>query len=215
MGRILPILFNTDMVLAILDGRKTVTRRIVKFRPGQNPNWSGYVRDGLVLYNGRNEPCNRKAPYKRGDTLYVRETWSEWTGGYLYKAWPEPYPQPGESKIMTWHPSIHMPREAARIWLKVTDVRIERLQKIRDFRAEGIRVSEGCNECFAVCGECNPDESPIGCDNEIEIFADLWDSTVGKPDLALCGWEANPWIWVIDFQRCEKPKKLNEYIDGI
>ena len=76
MHRILPILFNTDMVQAVLDGRKTATRRAVKFLPGQNPSWTGYVKDGLMLYNGRNEPCCRKPPCQLGDILYVREKWA-------------------------------------------------------------------------------------------------------------------------------------------
>ena len=69
-----PILFNTEMVRAILDGRKSCTRRLVKFLPGENPQWTGYIRDELMLYNGKNEPCIRKAPYQPGDILYVRET---------------------------------------------------------------------------------------------------------------------------------------------
>ena len=83
-----PILFNTDMVRAILDERKTVTRRLVKFLPGENPNWTGYIKDGLMLYNGNNEPCCRKSPYQVGDVMYVRETWSEGygEGTYIYKA---------------------------------------------------------------------------------------------------------------------------------
>lgn len=75
-----PILFNkqisTEMVRAILDGRKTCTRRLVKFLPGENSKWTGYIKDGLMLYNGRNEPCIRNAPYQPGDILYVRETFA-------------------------------------------------------------------------------------------------------------------------------------------
>ena len=70
-----PILFNTEMVRAIMDGRKSCTRRLVKFLSGENPRWTGYIKDGLMLYNGKNEPCIRKAPYQPGDLLYVRETW--------------------------------------------------------------------------------------------------------------------------------------------
>lgn len=138
-----PILFNTDMVRAILDERKTVTRRLVKFLPGENPNWTGYIKDGLMLYNGNNEPCCRKSPYQVGDVMYVRETWSEGygEGTYIYKADDKlaELPEFKESSKLIYHPSIHMPKEAARLWLKVTDVRMERLQEIT---ADGIR-SEG------------------------------------------------------------------------
>lgn len=73
------ILFNTEMVRATLDGRKSCARRLVKFFSGENPWWTGYIKDGLMLYNGKNEPCIRKAPYQPGDTLYVRETWDRRT----------------------------------------------------------------------------------------------------------------------------------------
>lgn len=206
-----PILFNTEMVRAILDGRKTCTRRLVRFLPGENPQWTGYIRDGLMLYNGRNEPCIIKAPYQPGDTLYVRETWcglpvneaGHMRGHtiYYYKADGELRPKGWRG---TWHPSIHMPKEAARIWLKVTDVRVERLQSI----TEGGAVKEGIY--VANCKDCN---APFGCDvcpdegyNEIDEFVELWNSTIKKSDLDRYGWYASPWVWVIEFERCEKPE---------
>ena len=211
MSRVLPILFNTEMVRAILDGRKTCTRRLVRFLPGENPQWTGYIRDGLMLYNGRNEPCIIKAPYQPGDTLYVRETWcglpvneaGHMRGHtiYYYKADGELRPKGWRR---TWHPSIHMPKEAARIWLKVTDVRVERLQSI----TEGGAVKEGIY--VANCKDCN---APFGCDvcpdegyNEIDEFVELWNSTIKKSDLDRYGWYASPWVWVIEFERCEKPE---------
>lgn len=202
MSRELPILFGTEMVRTILDGRKTVTRRLVKFLSRKNPNWTGYVKDGLMLYNGRNEPCIKKAPYQPGDILYVRESYSELSFGYVYKADGENIDHLGN--VIKWHPSIHMPKEAARIWLKVTDVRVERLQEITENEAvkEGIYVSN--------CKDCN---APFGCDtcpdegyDEIDEFAELWNSTIKKSDLDRYGWNANPWVWVIEFERCEKPE---------
>ena len=120
-----PILFNTEMVRAILDGRKSCTRRLVKFFSGENPRWTGYIKDGLMLYNGKNEPCIRKAPYQPGDTLYVRETWKNAPNGYYYY---EDWQRGDIADLTKWKPSIHMPKEAARIWLKVTSARVERLQ---------------------------------------------------------------------------------------
>lgn len=195
-----PILFNTEMVRAILDGRKTCTRRLVRFLPGENPQWTGYIRDGLMLYNGRNEPCITKAPYQPGDILYVRETWHKYTKRmgkgegchlaefYGYKA----SVANSEDANEPWKPSIHMPKEAARIWLKVTDVRVERLQDItsEQIGREGVEV-----------------EYPHVLNGEEKRYAflTLWNSTIKKSDLDRYGWDANPWVWVISFERCEKP----------
>lgn len=192
-----PILFNTEMVKAILDGRKTCTRRLVKFLPGKNPQWTGYIKDGLMLYNGKNEPCIRKAPYQPGDILYVRETWHKYTKRvgngescklaefYGYKA----SIANSEDANEPWKPSIHMPKEAARIWLKVTDVRVERLQDIMEDEPgpNNQVVKEGFN---------------YGCD-----FIATWNSTIKKSDFDTYGWDSNPYVWVIEFERCEKPGK--------
>ena len=189
-----PILFNTAMVRAILDGRKTMTRRAVK-----NPAM----------------PICRK-----GDILYIRETWckSPFTNHYIYRADGDEgiFTQSYDSEIMNdtawkWHPSIHMPKEAARIWLKVTHVRLERLQDVTvpDMIKEGIRV--GCESCLEVNGKCNPQiavDEFCGFDGEkLDLFTELWDSTIKKKDCDRYGWEANPWVWVIEFERCEKPEE--------
>ena len=192
-----PILFNTEMVRAILDGRKSCTRRLVKFLPGENPQWTGYIKDGLMLYNGKNKACVRKAPYQPGDILYVRETWSEGyeEGTYIYRADDKlaDLPTFKESSKLIYHPSIHMPKEAARIWLKVTDVRVERLQ---DITSEQI-----CREGVEV-------EYPhvLSGEEKRYAFSALWNSTIKKADLDRYGWNANPWVWVIEFERCKKPK---------
>ena len=193
--RVKPILFNTEMVRAILDGRKTQTRRIVKPQPTNprhnNVGWIGWD-DG--------HGYRIKPPCEIGDVLWVRETWQyaytydyydkaiEETGRYVYFAddtMPFNYwidTDSGEHKDqMPWRPSIHMPREAARIFLRVTDVRVERLQDIDD---DGV-VAEGLE---------------IGAQ-----FDELWNRTVKKSDRAKLGWENNPWVWVIEFERCEKP----------
>lgn len=216
-----PILFNTEMVRAILHGRKTCTRRLVKFLPGENPQWTGYIKDGLMLYNGRNEPCIRNAPYQPGDILYVRETfaWGPcWDCGldtipdgcknsviydskkrehgcYIYRASCEDNEFPC---VDTWHPSIHMPKEAARIWLKVTDVRVERLREITEdgAKAEGANFKNGKNVGF---------EEKMNR-TAIERFTEIWNGTIKKSDLDRYGWNANPYVWVISFERCEKPE---------
>lgn len=211
-----PILFNTEMVRAILDGRKTCTRRLVKFLSGKNPKWTGYIKDGSMLYNGKNEPCIRTQPYQPGDILYIRETWERFEcrncdgdergncpkepkksvldktcGCYMYRATDE---ISGDAK---WHPSIHMPKEAARIWLEVTNVRVERLRDITGLsvQKEGIEVEP--NECagkFDFVSEL------------FLLFQRLWDSTIKKSDLDRYGWQANPWVWVVEFERCKRPE---------
>ena len=213
-----PILFNAEMVKAILDGRKTCTRRLVNFLPGKNPQWTGYIKDGLILYNGKNEPCIRKAPYQLGDVLYVRETWG-WCpcwdcgmdavpgeckhekdklynnskkgyGCYLYRASCEDNEYPAAD---TWHPSINMPKKAARIWLQVTEVRVERLQDITEAGA----AKEGCIDDIEYAKGKSARSHFIG----------LWNSTIKKSDVDIYGWSANPWVWVIEFGRCGKPGK--------
>ena len=205
-----PILFNTEMVRAILDGRKSCTRRLVKFFSGENPRWTGYIKDGLMLYNGRNEPCIRKAPYQPGDILYVRETWSPVfvrPRRYLYKV----ECKEAENLPIKWHPSIHMPKEAARIWLKVTGVRVERLQEMKpvDVIKEG--AYPDCWDCLNTYGESGSqccygtEEQCSQCDEVMMEWGKLWTSTIKKSDLDCYGWDANPWVWVIEFERCEKP----------
>lgn len=214
-----PILFNkqisTEMVRAILDGRKTCTRRLVKFLPGENSQWTGYIKDGLMLYNGRNEPCIRKVPYQLGDILYVRETWcglpvneaGHMRGHtiYYYKADGELRPKGWRG---TWHPSIHMPKEASRIWLKVTDVRVERLQSITVEGAirEGAE-GEKCHHTNAGAFGCTDCMNTGWIEPPQVEFMQIWNSTIKKSDIDRYGWDANPYVWVIEFERCEKPKK--------
>lgn len=185
-----PILFNTDMALAILNDLKTETRRIAKTKKGFTYRSVGESRNeenplGLMY------PCGILRPrYSVGDILYIRETWAEWTGGYLYRAWPGPFHQPGQMHGMRWYPSIHMPKEAARIFLRVTDVRVERLQ---DITIDGIR-SEGLTSMSVHTG-----------DEEIAYkeWQILWDSTINKKEMDMYGWEANPWVWVYEFEKVE------------
>lgn len=208
--RIRPILFNGDMVRAILDGRKTCTRRVVKTRSKdacgfyvtKNANGSfasvyEYDEDERMLEH----PL--MPPYQPGDILYVRETWGEGyeDGTYIYRADDKlaDHPMFKESTKMLYHPSIHMPKEAARIWLKVTDVRAERLQ---DITAEQV-VKEGTTGLTMDLIQ-NSDELKKHYDIP---FAVLWDSTIKKADLHLYAWAANPWVWVIEFERCEKPEE--------
>lgn len=215
-----PILFNkqisTEMVRAILDGRKTCTRRLVKFLPGENSQWTGYIKDGLMLYNGRNEPCIRKVPYQLGDILYVRETWcglpvneaGHMRGHtiYYYKADGELRPKGWRG---TWHPSIHMPKEASRIWLKVTDVRVERLQSITVEGAirEGAE-GEKCHHTNAGAFGCTDCMNTGWIEPPQVEFMQIWNSTIKKSDIDRYGWDANPYVFVIEFVKIDKPEEI-------
>lgn len=225
-----PILFNTEMVRANLDGRKSCTRRIVKPQPqgrlcytfagGDCGTWGYPSKTAYENWGDEyklpeditDEELKRRwnPPYHTDDILYVRETWEHFEccccegdehgncyrepqqsvlnkscGCYMYRATDEIY---GDAR---WHPSIHMPKEAARIWLKVTDVRVERLQDMwaSDVSKEGIRFNK-----------------PTAADEMLKAFAKLWDSTIKKTVLDRYGWDANPWVWFIEFERCEKPE---------
>ena len=191
-----PILFNTDMVRAILDGRKSCTRRICKDANEYTvPDMEFYNADKrtYAVHNFADKEqmeqlstAERTCPICTGDILYVRETWKEAPKGYYYY---EDWQKDDIADVTKWKPSIHMPKEAARIWLKVTDVRVERLQEITEVQAQ----AEGCNSGL-LTGACTARGQ----------FEDLWNSTVKKSDLDRYGWDASPWVWVIEFERCEK-----------
>ena len=199
--RILPILFNTDMVRALLEDRKSVTRRPVKvrFRAGE-AGWNIITNAHtgefcyLEVYDEWEEEVRRLgAPYEPGDILYVRETWSmisEWTNvdpnvgmfdGYIYKAdWTD-------DEHPRWRPSIHMPKEAARIFLRVKSVRVERLQDITEEQAreEGFFIGWKVRRRATVALTAR------------QAFMRFWPPAV---------WGANPWVWVIEFERTDKPE---------
>lgn len=203
-----PILFNTEMVQAILEGRKTVTRRLIKpqpeGRPQKMPKNSCYPGGYGVPNSSRIIYC----PFEPGDILYVREAWafipcidcglydhgacrdapttyedkeaiSE--GCFIYK---EDYP---ERERICWHPSIHMPKQAARIFLRVTGVRPERLREmvLGDVLMEGITETETYEGTW-------------------DRWHETWDSTLKPSDRPIYGWEADPWVWVVGFERVSK-----------
>ena len=239
-----PILFNTEMVQAILEGRKSVTRRITKPQPTHH-----YYEDcssvDWIDTGGNNWACKNcggeiapftgksriRAPYQEGDILYVRETWQEVfeteygrdrpfnirelitnfdeidkiKAGlstqcsrpsdparekyYVFKASDIRYAD--SEDCLRWKPSIHMPKELARIFLKVTDVRIERLQ---DITIKGIE-KEGYPH------EIDFSYTPIATQGIMfEWWVNTWNSTIKKQDLDIYGWKANPWVWVIEFE---------------
>lgn len=210
-----PILFNTEMVRAILDGRKSCTRRIVKPKqfvgllPDKYKNGipEEFLKEKKLMFKPYCDMTDAelisaayKAPYQPGDILYVRETWKKAPNGYYYY---EDWQKDDIADVTKWKPSIHMPKEATRIWLKVTDVRVERLQDMdwQDALYEGIDM---CLERDMKTGEyIFPDENPL------DDFIDLWDSTIKKSDIDRYGWDANPYVWVIEFELCEKPKGEN------
>ena len=201
MSRVLPILFNTEMVRAILDGRKTCTRRICKdANECTVPDMEFYNADKrtYAVHNFADKAhteqlstAERTCPICPEDILYVRETWKKAPNGYYYY---EDWQRNDIADVTKWKPSIRMPKEAARIWLKVTDVRVERLQ---DITIEGIR-KEGLEPRFNV-----KDKFSDGIARG--RFLELWNNTIKKSDLDHYGWDANPYVWAIEFERCEKP----------
>lgn len=202
-----PILFSTPMIKAILDGRKKCTRRVVKPQPPQFVDYFEKRGDGFKAYMVPGEPCDYplvKPKYQPGDILWVRETWATVSSGIIeYKAtYIEPYTGSTEidhiGKKITWRPSIHMPREAARIFLRVTNVRVERLQEItaEDVIREGIKYSDsGPYHWHVLDTKLN---AWINFHFHDEAFKHLWDSLNAKRGY---GWDTNPWVWVYEFER--------------
>ena len=184
-----PILFSGPMVRAILDGRKTMTRRVVKKQPPDGWDRACWFRAPVMGWTYRPEPADEwhtvKCPYgQTSDRLWVRETWCDgYTGTadpYLYRATYK-----GGANY-TWKPSIHMPRKASRITLEVVGVRVERLQEI----SEDDAFAEGVSD------KVNPNEEDYTLSAE-EVFEKLWDSINGKKH----PWDSNPWVWVVEFKR--------------
>ncbi|HHK1992219.1 TPA: hypothetical protein ACQQZN_000322 [Pseudomonas aeruginosa] len=214
-----PILFNDQMVRAILDGRKTVTRRVMKPQPTPSKSgghhWPCNIHQSMLhvereLQNGEGCWCGlaeAACPFgQSGDRLWVRETWqgplisdeeqaanqSWWKDmtkfqdqahcAYRASGDNNEYVDPDGYFHCKWKPSIHMPRWASRILLEITAVRVERLQDITP------------NQCIAE-GAWREKDKELGRGQEaIAAFADLWRSTGGD-------WDANPWVWVIEFKR--------------
>lgn len=239
-----PILFNTEMVKAILDGKKKVTRRVIKPQPksllcyafmGANcgkwiypsENTHKYWGDKYKLSESLSEAdmCIKwTPPFHTDDILYVRETWCKYDNDhvvdgqkYAYRADATLVSEEARKKLgYKWKPSIHMPKEATRIFLRVTDVRVERLQDMTEDDAfrEGWRgpwcehkVFENYPDspipCMAAASSECPKDPP--CDHSVpELFGtDIWNETIKKSDLDRYGWQANPWVWVISFERIE------------
>ena len=188
-----PIIFSTPMVQAILDGRKTQTRRVVKINgcPITSPKESlELTKEGLIYHSF----CSMSGYYKPlcqpGDILWVRETWSkDENGEYVYRTnYGTTEDDSFPPSMFKWKPSIHMPREAARIFLRVKTVRVERLQDITEEDA----IAEGMSKTLV--------------DGVVFISAKgnfhvLWDSLNIKRGY---GWDTNPWVWVIEFERINK-----------
>jgi hypothetical protein len=192
-----PILFSTPMVQAILDDRKTQTRRVIKDKDIIN-RFDIDVDGKPIAYidqeTGDSYPPTAIAKYQVGDILWVRETWSkDENGEYVYRTnYGTTEDDSFPPSMFKWKPSIHMPREAARIFLRVTNVRVERLQEItpKDAWEEGCRI-----------GNFFPWEKHIP---ELQqqcrdiLFKSLWDGLNAKRGY---GWDTNPWVWVIEFER--------------
>lgn len=200
-----PILFSTPMVKALLDGRKTQTRRILKDQPVK-----AKAHDGFSFLNvpkiGPIWDAKNKCPYGQpGDLLWVRETWYNDAGFgspiYYYRAdgeFDELFVRHklGQVGPFKWKPSIYMPKAAARIWLRITDVRVERLQDISedDAEAEGILIDDEGLMCFDYINKTMRHIVPE------ESYKSLWESINGPES-----WDANPWVWVVSSEKTEKP----------
>ncbi|MFO0359263.1 MAG: hypothetical protein ACK50N_02085 [Flavobacteriales bacterium] len=204
-----PILFSTETVQAILEGRKTQTRRVIKPQPADS-----FLNNGHVIAFVTEKTLNHTVycPYGEvGDVLWVRETWclttpfgpEEYYFGYKTSSQAEikasekyDYYSPDE-----WKPSIHMPKEACRIFLQITNIRVERLKDISaaDAFREGINYSYDEEEGYKYWHYIKKKFGP----SPIHSFQTLWESINGEES-----WEANPWVWVIEFERTVKPENF-------
>ena len=205
-----PILFSGDMVRAILEGRKTQTRRVIKPQPSMDGmelftilsttgpkkdegkhHWAMMDEKRISFKHDDKELFSSPYGYK-GDRLWVRETWAEKSGKLAPYCSNIQYRADGDDLVwaLKWKPSIHMPRWASRITLEVLDVRVERVQEISDIEA----MAEGIHT--GVCHKMGMQNA--GSRNE---FSALWDRINFKRGF---GWGKNPWVWVVEFRRIEQ-----------
>ena len=206
-----PILFSAPMVRALLEGRKTQTRRVVKHPRWANKDEPIEVReiDGVqkpfaVVNDGELDLRTIECPYgKPGDRLWVRENFAYSKHNTLFAA-DVPISEKPQENVPEWdwdatcqnrwRPSIHMPRKLCRIALEITGVRVERVQEISpaDCFAEGMT----CSVCDKRAERWEPNEDHPGCEDVKQKYADLWKEINGKES-----WDANPWVWVVEFKR--------------
>lgn len=188
-----PILFNDAMVRAIIDGRKTQTRRPVVRQPHEWPGLQGLWRGGRRLPQA--DGPDPLAPFGiPGHRLWVRECWAPNEGHEpFYRATDG---EVGWTPLAGWRPSIHMPRWASRLTLEVTGVRVERVQDITQAGAvaDGFGVSEEFEEYVR---NVSPGV-PHRVQSARERFGDVWDGIYAAKGL---GWDDNPWVWVVEFKR--------------
>lgn len=177
-----PILMSTDMVRATLEGRKTQTRRIIKNIPPGIDKVKPHGDQFICQHPKKSHQFILTGKYQPGDILYVRETFTEpEPGRYSYKADHQGV-MADTGFLSTWKPSIHMPRQAARLFLKIEEVRVERLQDISEYDAEQEGVEPGYIQ-----------------EHTIYNFSTLWDSI--NKDRA--DWLSNPWVWAITFKKLD------------
>lgn len=197
-----PILFSTLMVQAILEGRKTQTRRVVKSQPivGLEKVTEDVFFD---QHTSGIKPKVFKCPYGQvGDVLWVRETWQTSFNENKGKWYPIYRADGGvwfdDDGPLKWKPSIHMQKKYARIWLRIKNVRVERLQDIseEDAIAEGVDNWTWKNMATPQnwMDYTDPTSPPL-C-SAYDSFCSLWDSINGEES-----WNSNPWVWVIEFER--------------
>ena len=207
-----PILFSTEMVQAILEGRKTQTRRIVKPQPTLgNGTWDVRNLDEFFDENGKyccipkiNTVEVKSVKIKPGDILWVRETWQT-TYNESTNNWDSIYKADGGFWIdddgpMKWKPSIFMPRKYARIFLEVTNVRVERLRDISESDAYKEGFGPVITEEYPAPGKFVNHLNKHHMFTAIDSFASMWVKLNGTG-----AWKANPWVWVYEFKVVEKP----------
>lgn len=211
---------KTWEVRAILDNRKTVTRRVVKLKYSNAHLEMRTDKYGTRLIELQNKEIGvtvvknldgttthkllaaieKTPPYSQGDILYVKETFFKYAGEYVYRASAA---QPELWNGM-WRPSIHMPREAARIFLRVTGVKVERLQEITEAQAMAEGVIDPKNRPYIQYEKVGQ----LDWHAKHKAFPQIWDGTIKPSDLAFYGWDANPWVWVIEFENISREEVM-------
>lgn len=188
------IQFKSDDVTAVIDNVKCEFRIPLKYQSVLGADFS--EAKGMIAFPCNDDEALQHSPYCIGEVVYVKETWAKYGSEYLYRAGPvSGEDSHGMAYQLKWKPATQMPRNAARLFLEITDIKLQHIQDIT--------IDEITHEGIWIHGSLFPKDT----------CAERWDGSMSEKKRSKYGWNMNPWVWAFTFRRCEKPEDWDAEID--